>query len=194
MTTGDVDRWLTIPNALSAYRLVMAPVLIWLALSGHRTLFITFFCISLVSDVLDGLIARGFNMKSRIGPRLDSFADDLTYVAAFVGLFSFQYEHIQHHLPILFLFMFVLALTTIIPLVKFGRTPGFHLYSFRANGYLQGFLIFYLFVFGFNVHLYYAAMIFGILASLEVIAVALVADRPITDARGLYWVLKQRRS
>jgi hypothetical protein len=36
-------------------------------------------------------------------------------------------------------------------------------------------------------------MIFGILACLEFIAVALVIDEPVSDARSLYWVLDKSR-
>ena len=74
---GDV---LTIPNALSFYRLLAAPAIIWLALEEHRDLFVVLLCISLITDILDGLIARTFRMESKLGARLDSFADDLEAV------------------------------------------------------------------------------------------------------------------
>ena len=52
---GDI---LNVPNLLSFYRLAMAPVIVALALSEQRTLFVVFLCISFVTDVLDGPIAR----------------------------------------------------------------------------------------------------------------------------------------
>jgi len=177
---------------LSFYRLVMAPVIVWLALEEYRNLFIIFLCISLVTDILDGLIARTWNLQTKLGTRLDSIADDFTYVAALVGIFQFEYQTLKPHIYILYIFIGLLLLTTIVPLVKFLKTPAFHLYSFRVNGYIQGFFIFYLFVIGFNVYFYYIAMSFGILACVEVIAVALVVNEPVTNARGLYWVLRDK--
>ena len=171
----------------------MAPVIGVLALSEERTLFIVFLCISFVTDVLDGLIARAWNLCTKIGSRLDSIADELTYVAALVGIFQFEYHTLKPHLAILYVFIGLLVLGTLIPLAKFKRTPSFHLYSFKANALLQGLFILDLFVFGLDVSLYYFVMSFGILACLEVICVALVLDEPISDAKSLYWVLRKKR-
>jgi CDP-diacylglycerol--glycerol-3-phosphate 3-phosphatidyltransferase len=182
----------TVPNILSFYRLVMAPVIVWFAFEEYRNLFIIFLVISLLSDVLDGLIARIWNVQTKLGARLDSIADDLTYVAALVGIFQFEYQTLKPHIGLLYVFIGFLVLTTVVPLVKFKKTPAFHLYSFRANGYIQAFFILHLFVIGFNVYFYYFALGFGILACMEVIAVALAVDRPVTNVRGLYWVLRDK--
>jgi cardiolipin synthase (CMP-forming) len=182
-----------VPNVLSFYRLAMAPVIGALALSEERALFIIFLSISFVTDVLDGLIARAWNLCTRIGSRLDSIADELTYVAALVGIFQFEYHAVKPHVAILYVFIGLLALATLIPMLKFRKTPSFHLYSFKANALLQGLFILDLFVLGFDVHLYYIAMSVGILACLEMIAVALVLDEPASDVKGLYWVLRKKR-
>jgi cardiolipin synthase (CMP-forming) len=189
---GDV---FNVPNLLSFYRLAMAPVIVALALSEERTFFIIFLCISFVTDVLDGLIARAWNLSTEIGSRLDSIADELTYVAALAGIFQFEYQALKPHIAMLYVFIGLLIVATLIPLIKFKKTPSFHLYSFKGNALLQGIFIFYLFVFDFNVYFYYFVMSFGILACLEVISVALVLDQPISDAKSLYWVLcKNKRS
>jgi CDP-diacylglycerol--glycerol-3-phosphate 3-phosphatidyltransferase len=183
---------LTVPNALSFYRLAMAPVLIVLALTEERTLFIVLLCVSFATDVLDGFIARTWNLCTPLGARLDSIADELTYLAALVGVFQFEYEAVKPHLVILYIFIGFLALAALIPMVKFRKMPSFHLYSFKANALFQGIFIVTLFVFGFNAHLYYFVMGFGILACLEAIIVSLVIDQPISNARSLFWVLGKR--
>jgi cardiolipin synthase len=188
--TGPILR--NVPNALSAYRLVMAPVLAGLALSGHQRPFVILIVVSLVSDILDGLIARAFGLQTAFGAKLDSIADDATYVAAFIGVLVFKAAEIGAHLPLLYLFMVMVLLTSLVHLVKFGRFPSFHLYSFRVGGYLQGGFLLYLFVYGFQVQLYYFVFLYGIAACLEVIAVTLMVRQPISNARGLYWVLRDR--
>jgi len=189
VSRGDV---FTVPNLLSLYRLAMAPVIIVFALSEERTLFIVLLCFSFATDVLDGFIARTWNLCTTLGARLDSVADELTYVAALVGVFQFEYQVLQPHVALLYIFIGFLVLAAVIPLIKFRKTPSFHLYSSKANALLQGIFIVTLFVFGFNVYLYYFAMVFGILACLEAIGVSLVIDRPISNARSLFWVLDQR--
>jgi CDP-diacylglycerol--glycerol-3-phosphate 3-phosphatidyltransferase len=189
---GSRGEFFTVPNLLSSYRLAMAPVIIALALTDQRTLFIVFLCISFATDALDGFIARTWNLCTQVGARLDSIADELTYVAALVGIFQFEYQVLKPHIAMLYIFIGFLAVAALIPMLKFKKTPSFHLYSFKANALLQGIFIVTLFVFGFNVYLYYFVMGFGILACLEAISVSLVIDEPISNARSLFWVLGNR--
>lgn len=182
-----------IPNALSAYRLGMAPVLAGLALTGRERPFVILIVVSLVSDILDGLIARTFRLQTEFGAKLDSIADDATYVAAFIGVLVFKSAEIGPHMPLLYAFIVMVALTTLVHLAKFGLFPSLHLYSFRVGGYLQGGFLLLLFVHGFEVHFFYFVFLYGIVACLEVIAVTMVVRQPISNARGLYWVLRDRR-
>lgn len=186
------DDFITIPNLLTVYRLAMAPVIIAFALTEARTLFIVFLCISFATDVLDGLTARVFNLCTPLGAKLDSLADELTYLAALAGIFQFEYQALKPHIAMLYIFLGFLVLAALIPLIKFRKTPSFHLYSFKANALLQGIFIVTLFVFGFNAPLYYFVMGFGVLACVESITVSLVIDKPITNARSLFWILDNR--
>ena len=180
-----------IPNLLSFFRLGIAPVIVALALSEERSWFVICLCVSFVTDVLDGLIARALNVCTDFGSRLDSIADELTYVAALVGIFQFEYQALKPHVTMLYTFVGLLTLATVVPILKFGKTASFHLYSFKANALFQGIFILLLFLCGFNVYLYYFVMSFGILACLEFIAVTLVVGQPLSNARSLYWVLRQ---
>ena len=171
----------------------MAPVIGAFALSDERALFIIFLCISFVTDVIDGLIARVWNLCTKIGSRLDSIADEMTYLAAVVGIFRFEYQAVKPHIELLYVFIGLLILGTLIPLVKFRVTPSFHLYSFKVNALLQALFILKLFMCGFNVYLYYFVMSFGILACLEMISVGLALDKPISNTKSLYWVLRNRK-
>lgn len=192
MMTQFTSALFTIPGLLSLYRLAMAPVIIALALSEQRTLFIVFLCVSFLTDVIDGPIARARNQCTEIGARIDSIADFLTYIAALVGVFHFEYDAVKQHMLIFFVFISLLFIYGMVSFVKFGQAPAFHLYSFKVNALLQAIVIFCLLVFGFNKPLYYFVMSFGILAGLEAIITALVLDKPVSDAKSLYSVLYQK--
>ena len=73
---------LTIPNVLSVLRILLIPVyavLYMKAQSAKEYLnAAVVFAVSAVTDMVDGIIARKFNMTSRIGIMLDPFADKLT--------------------------------------------------------------------------------------------------------------------
>jgi len=78
------DRVLTVPNALSALRLLGVPVFLYLVLGPHadRPAFVLLMA-SGISDYLDGKLARRWNQVSRLGALLDPLADRL-YVASTV--------------------------------------------------------------------------------------------------------------
>lgn len=76
------DQVLTIPNILSFFRLALIPVIVWLyAFAGLREWSVLVILISGFTDILDGFIARKFNMISDLGKALDPLADKLTQLA-----------------------------------------------------------------------------------------------------------------
>jgi cardiolipin synthase len=81
-----IDRVLTLPNALSALRLVGVPFFLWLVLTEHDAAAVIVLVISGFTDWLDGKIARRWNQMSRVGQLLDPAADRLYILATLVGL------------------------------------------------------------------------------------------------------------
>jgi len=71
----------TLPLAVSVLRLVGAPVLLLVAARGRAQVFWGVLGVMLVSDVLDGWLARRLNTTSELGRRLDSAGDYATVLA-----------------------------------------------------------------------------------------------------------------
>jgi cardiolipin synthase len=85
--TGLVtDRVLTLPNALSAARLLGVPLFLWLVLNEHDMAAVALLMVSGVTDWLDGKIARAWGQMSRVGQLLDPAADRLYILATLIGL------------------------------------------------------------------------------------------------------------
>ena len=85
--TGLVtDRVLTLPNALSALRLLGVPLFLWLVLNEHDPAAVALLMVSGVTDWLDGKIARKWGQMSRVGQLLDPAADRLYILATLIGL------------------------------------------------------------------------------------------------------------
>ena len=80
------DRVLTIPNALSAARLVGVPFFLWLVLNEYDAAAVIVLMVSGFTDWLDGKIARRWNQMSRVGQLLDPAADRLYILATLIGL------------------------------------------------------------------------------------------------------------
>jgi CDP-diacylglycerol--glycerol-3-phosphate 3-phosphatidyltransferase len=170
----------------------MFPYILYLGISRQEQLFAILLTINLITDVLDGLIARSFNKQTELGARLDSIADLGTYIAAIAGIFFFKASDFQPHLGSFCVFIFLLCFAHILSLIKFGRLPSFHLYSWKIGGYIQGAFFIVLFLFGFYSVFYFVMIIWGILAFCEHIIIQLIIKKMQSNAKGLYWVLKNK--
>lgn len=86
-TRVQTDRVLTLPNVLSALRLLGVPLFLWLILvpkaDGWAILLLA---VSGFTDWLDGYLARRWNQITRVGQLLDPIADRLYILATLVGL------------------------------------------------------------------------------------------------------------
>ena len=71
----------TIPNILSMFRICLIPLFICLFLNRKDTEAFMVLVLSGVTDVVDGFIARRFNMTSAVGKALDPISDKLTQAA-----------------------------------------------------------------------------------------------------------------
>jgi cardiolipin synthase len=82
-----IDRVWTVPNALSALRLVGVAAFLWLVLGPHDDLaaFVVLVA-SGITDWLDGYLARRLGQHSSLGELLDPVADRLYILAVVVGL------------------------------------------------------------------------------------------------------------
>lgn len=184
---------INIPNALSFGRLLLFPVILYMALQGYEKTFALLIIISLVSDVLDGMLARMLKQTSEFGARLDSIADFSTYFLVFMGVWIFKRDDFAPHIVSFSIFIGLLFMALTLSLIKFGRFPSLHLYSWKIGGYMQGFFFFILFGFGFYEPLYYFMIVWGILAFVEHIIIQLMIPEMQSNAKGLYWVLRERQ-
>lgn len=184
---------LNVPNAISFYRLAVFPVILYTAVTGNERLFVILLCISLVSDVLDGNIARIFKLQTRFGAALDNLADIVTYFMALYGIFAFRWDDIQPHAWLLYIFLSFFVISYIVAFIRFRRVPGLHLYSAVSAGYFQGVFFFILFVWGFIDWLYYIAVGLGAIAYIEKIIILFRLDDIKPGVKGLYWLLQKER-
>ena len=72
---------LTIPNFLSLFRLALIPAIVLFYLRDHRYTSVAIILLSALTDIVDGYVARRFNMISDFGKFLDPVADKLTQIA-----------------------------------------------------------------------------------------------------------------
>lgn len=183
-----------IPNVLSAYRLFAIPFILAAIWYQQRQIFVALLCINLITDILDGYIARRFKLETEFGARLDSLADIGTYLLAVLGLLRFEKDFMATH-TIAFTVLFTLyALGVLIPLVRFKRTPSLHLYSVKVSGYLQGIFLVTFFTLGYWAFYFYFMITVSCLAYLEEIILVSTVTTLRSNMRSLFFVLKSKRT
>ncbi len=82
---------MTLPNQLTALRMALTPVFVWLILSEHptlRLLGIIVFTIASLTDLYDGYHARKYGETTRWGAFMDPLADKILITSAFMVFVS----------------------------------------------------------------------------------------------------------
>tara|TARA_Y100001001_G_C8005483_1_gene307843 strand:+ start:1338 stop:1952 length:615 start_codon:yes stop_codon:yes gene_type:complete len=82
VTTGN---W-TLPNALTAFRIFLVPILVVFLLTDYRLVGLSVFIIASLTDWFDGYLARTRKQITTLGQFLDPIADKLLVSAAFISL------------------------------------------------------------------------------------------------------------
>lgn len=97
---------LTIPNLLSIFRIALIPVYLHIYLNAEGpddyTAAAMILAVSCLTDMVDGKIARKFNMITNLGKLLDPVADKLTQLALMICL------SVQHRALRFLLLMFLI--------------------------------------------------------------------------------------
>ncbi len=93
MTSKDVKPWASLswPNRITIGRLVLVAPFVWLLINQQkmeaaRYVALAIFVVMAISDMLDGLLARRLNAKTRLGAILDPMADKALVICAVVLL------------------------------------------------------------------------------------------------------------
>ncbi len=75
-----------IPNILTIIRFLLIPIILYFIITGNYLLGFIFFTISGITDILDGTIARKYNLISTFGKLMDPLADKLTQISVLATL------------------------------------------------------------------------------------------------------------
>ena len=75
-----------IPNILTIIRFILIPIILYFIITGNYLLGFIFFTISGITDILDGTIARKYNLISTFGKLMDPLADKLTQISVLATL------------------------------------------------------------------------------------------------------------
>lgn len=130
----DRDELHTIPNMLTMARIASLPVLYVLFFLDYFVVFAILYCISGLTDLLDGYLARKLNQVTKSGQLLDSIADILFNLST--GFFLFYRLHELRALYRIQLIVMVLLglVYLVVSLVRCSHLHFMHTTLFRLAG------------------------------------------------------------
>lgn len=82
------DKIVNIPNCLTLIRIALLPVVVWRFRKGDSVGALIVYLLAMLTDAVDGFIARRYNQVTALGKLLDPLADKLslvTLIALFVA-------------------------------------------------------------------------------------------------------------
>jgi len=77
---------MNIPNLITLARICAVPVIIWMILDRRMEAAFWVAFAAAISDAVDGIVAKQFNMQTVLGAYLDPIADKALLVSAYVAL------------------------------------------------------------------------------------------------------------
>ncbi|MFI5357507.1 MAG: CDP-alcohol phosphatidyltransferase family protein [Opitutales bacterium] len=127
-----VPRKSSLPNLLSAARMLLMPTALIAALAASKLWFTALLAAALATDALDGLLARWLHAETDFGRKLDSAADYLTLLTGLAGI-AVLWPDIMHrelHWVAAGLTMFFAVI--VLGFVRLGRAPCYHTWVAKA--------------------------------------------------------------
>ncbi len=182
---------MTIPNVLSLSRIAMAPFLLVSSYYGSEMLFFTFFSLMLISDVLDGYIARKLHQCSKMGSKLDSIGDYVTYISVPFATWWLWPEIIREEAVYIAVAFTLFLVPGIIARVKFGQMVAYHTWITKIAAVLVSVGL-VLLLFTKDNTVFHISVYVLVLEAVESLVITFILEKPLANVRSLWHVLKNR--
>jgi len=81
-----MNKEVTLPNFLTLLRLLLAPAIFYLIFIGKNQIALIVFILAILTDLLDGFIARKYHLVTELGSHLDRWADKILMASVIFAL------------------------------------------------------------------------------------------------------------
>src|SRR4051812_3987667 len=177
----------SIPAGLTALRLLLAPVLVWMVYADAASiLFAAVVLLAFVSDYFDGVIARHLGVATPALRHFDSRADLVFYATAAWTVWM-RRPDVARAVAVPALVVIGLdVLRHIFDFAKFGRDVAYHAWSSKAWGLSLALALILLLGFGITRPFVPVAVWLGIAAQVEGLSISIVLPRWTTDVPTIF--------
>lgn len=182
---------LNIPNSLSLFRIIAAPFLLLTGWLQMPTLFFILFGLMLLSDALDGIIARMLNQTSELGARLDSYGDILTYLSTPLAAWWLWPDLIKEEFNYIIAAIIIYVLPAVFSLLKFGKLASYHTWITKISAVLMSAGVVMLLGFDNNL-LFHFAIYFLVIEMVENIVITMILPEQKSNIHSIWHAWKER--
>lgn len=182
-----------LPNLLSVVRLACAPLMVASAFeNGSRSWFFALFGAALLTDALDGFLARRLHAESDLGRRLDSWGDYAMTVAVVAGIWLLWPEVMRREWP-WFLTTLAGCLAIVASgLIRWRRVLGYHTWLAKGVAIVLPPAVVILLI-GWSAIPFHGAVALQVICGLEEMAIAFLLPSFSGHMPSLWHALRHRR-
>ena len=180
------------PNLLSLTRIAMLPVLVGLAVAGHKAAFLGALAFSLSTDIADGYAARRLGQCTPLGTKLDSWGDLLTWITLLPCAWLLWPAELAAQWPFLAVAVASFTLPIGLGLLKFGTLTRYHTWGAKLSAVAMGPAIVVLLGFGLALPFHVATAILA-LSAIEEMLITLRLHQPAENVKSLWHVALAER-
>jgi CDP-diacylglycerol--glycerol-3-phosphate 3-phosphatidyltransferase len=181
----------TIPNVLSAIRLVGSPFLVGAAWLDQPDWCLGLFILLWLTDWIDGKLAILLKQQTAFGARLDSAADATFYASSLVALGLLRWDVIRAEAAWLGAAVATYAASLLAGWVRFGRLPSYHTRMAKVSWLLAGLAVVAILA-GWSPWWLRVAAAAVTVTNLEAVAITFVLREWRVDVRSVFFALRSR--
>lgn len=183
---------INIPNILSCTRLLLAPFLLYLAWHGKGKMFLFFLIVALITDCLDGYIARKLNQTTVLGAKLDSLGDNFIYITVVFSIWWLRPDIIQREDVWISIVLFSYVLPLICGFLKFKQMISYHTYGAKLSAVLLSVSVILMLINGPSLPFRISAVIF-LITAIEEISITFILPGWQADVPSIVHAIRIRK-
>ena len=180
---------MSLPNILSLSRIAMAPFALLAAFYREENLFFLLFTLMLISDVLDGYLARKLHQCTKVGSKLDSIGDYVTYISIPFATWWLWPEIIKEEAAYIAVAFTLFFLPGIIARIKFGQMVAYHTWLTKITAVIMSTGLVIL-LFTRHDLLFHIGVYVLVFEAVESLGITVLLEKPREDVKSIWHIWK----
>lgn len=180
------------PNLFTAIRVALTPAVVMVAIAGSRPWFLILLGVTLMTDAIDGFLARRLHAYSDFGRKFDSFADYLTMLTGIAGIALLWPDIMKRELAWVASGLGAFFAAVVYGYIRVGRAPCYHTWASKALAVLTALSLIPLLA-EWSATPFHIAIVLQVLAGLEEMLIAVLVPTHVGEMPTVWhaWRVRQ---